>query len=146
MLTQSQAPAAPAPTPAPAPAATVQVLATTAWPVAAAVPANESGILNTANADGTDADANLLIDSDTVSKVSTVPFAVLHLLWNCAVDNHTMGVMEPHTNITTLVDDGAHLVLICPQLVDRLQLKHCPLPEPIELVLPCQIPRLLPAN
>ncbi|KAK0243522.1 hypothetical protein EDD85DRAFT_947698 [Armillaria nabsnona] len=131
--TQSQAPAAPAPAPAPAPATAIQVLATMAWLIAAAVPANKLGVLNATNADGTDADANLLIDSDTVSKVSTIPFAVLHLLWNCAVDNHATGLMEPHTNITALVDDGAHLMLIRLQLIDHLQLKHLPLPEPIEI-------------
>ncbi len=119
--------------PAPAPAAAVQVLATTAWPIAAAVPANKSGVLNATNADGTDTDANLSVDSDIVSKPSPVPFAVPHLLWRCTVDNCDPGALEPRTNVTALVDDGAHLVLICPQLVDHLHLKCHLLPEPIEI-------------
>lgn len=56
---------APAPAPVAAPAVVVQVLATTAWPVAAAVPVNDTGVLNTMNTDGTKADANLSIDSET---------------------------------------------------------------------------------
>ncbi|KAK0236845.1 hypothetical protein EDD85DRAFT_952777 [Armillaria nabsnona] len=55
LSTQSQAPAAsaPAPAPAPTPATAIQFLATMAWPIAAAVPANESGVLNATNVDGT---------------------------------------------------------------------------------------------
>ncbi len=127
----SQTPAA-API-APAPTAAVQVLATTAWPVAAAVPANASGVLEATNADGTEADANLSVDSEIMSKPPPVPFAVPHLLWHCAVDNRDPGALEPRANITALVDDGAHLVLIRLQLVDRLHLKRCLLPEPIEI-------------
>ncbi len=85
------------------------------------------------NADGTKADANLSIDSETVSKTSPVPFMVPHLLWNCAIDNRDPSTQTPYANITALVDDRAHLVLICPELVARLHLKCHPLPAPIEI-------------
>ncbi len=124
---------APAPAPVAAPMAAVQVLATTAWPVAAAVPANDTGVLNAMNADGTEADANLSIDSETVSKALPVPFAVPHLLWTCAIDNRDPSTQAPCANITALVDDRAHLVLIYPKLVDRLHLKRRLLPAPIEI-------------
>lgn len=65
----------------PALAGVVQVLTTTAWPVAAVVPANESGVLNATNADGTDTNANLSVDSDIVSKPSPLPFAISHHFW-----------------------------------------------------------------
>ncbi len=120
------APAATAPVQATpqAPVAAVQVLGTTAWPIAAAVPINNSSVLDADNADGTVADANLSIDSEAVSKVPPpVPFAVPHLLWQCAVDSHDSAAVEPHSNITALVDDGAHLVLIHLEIVDRLHLK-----------------------
>lgn len=124
---------APAPAPAPAPTAMVQVLATTTWPVAAAVPVNDIGVLNAMNADGTEADSNLSIDSETVSKASPVPFAVPHLLWTCAIDNCDPGSQVSHANITALVDDRAHLVLIHPELIDQLHLKCHLLPAPIEI-------------
>ncbi len=97
------------------------------------VPANQTAVLNAANADGTEADANLSIDSDAVNKCSPVPFAVPHLLWNCTVDDHNSGTSNACANVTALVDDGAHLVLIHLQLVDHLNLKHYPLPEPIDI-------------
>ncbi|KAK0236507.1 hypothetical protein EDD85DRAFT_791801 [Armillaria nabsnona] len=118
---------------APAPAAAVQVLATMAWPVAAAIPANDTGVLNATNADGSKADANLSIDFEAVSRPFSVPFAVPHLLWMCAIENRDTSAQNPCTDITALVDDGAHLVLIRPQLVDHLKLKCCLLPEPIEI-------------
>ncbi len=117
VLTSANPAPAPVPAPAPAPAAAVQVLTTTAWPVAAAVPANDTSMLNAMNADGTEADANLSIDSEIMSKTSPVPFVVPHLLWNCAIDNRDPSTQAPHANITALVDDGAHLVLIHPELV-----------------------------
>ncbi|KAK0217552.1 hypothetical protein EDD85DRAFT_797796 [Armillaria nabsnona] len=82
--TQSQALAAPAPAPALTPATTVQVLATMAWPIAAAVPANELDILNATNADGTDADANLSIDSDTYHISCGIVWFIIvpRVLWN----------------------------------------------------------------
>ncbi len=92
--------------------AAVQVLTTTAWLVAAAIPANDMGVLNATNADGSEADANLSVDSEAVSKPFSVPFAVPHLLWTCAIKNCDLSALNPCTNITALVDDGAHLVLI----------------------------------
>ncbi len=119
--------------PAPVPAAAVQVLTTTAWPIAAVVSANETGILNAANADGTEADANLSINSDAVSKRSSVLFTVPHLLWNCMIDDYNPSASNACANVTALVDDSAHLILIHPQLVDYLNLKRCLLPEPIDI-------------
>ncbi len=46
----------------------------------AAIPANDMGVLNVTNADGTEAGANLSIDSKAVSKPFSVPFTVPYLL------------------------------------------------------------------
>ena len=55
------------------------------------------------------------------------PFSSGHLAWRCRIDGPS--VPEPLT-VTTLIDNGSHLVLIDERLVRRLGLKRRKLPVP----------------
>ena len=63
-------------------------------------------------------------------EVSPIPLKSNHLIWSCQI-NSQMDDFPVKT--CALIDNGAHLALICPELVDRLGLKMYHLKEP-ELV------------
>ncbi|KAK0480958.1 hypothetical protein EDD18DRAFT_1113399 [Armillaria luteobubalina] len=148
----SSTPAQPTPVPPPvpvitvtpaAPVAAIKVLGTTAWPIAATISSNESSILEAHNKDGTVADADLSNDSDAVSaKRTPVPFAIPHIMWNFALESRDPSVIT-RTNVTGLVDDGAHLVLIRPQLLKNSSINVACCLNLLILVLPSQILPLL---
>ncbi|KAJ7443071.1 hypothetical protein B0H11DRAFT_2251143 [Mycena galericulata] len=75
-------------------------------------------------------------DDDELSSVSSdsFPFRVPHLEWNCLIEGPMSNFPLP---IKVLIDDGAHLVLIDSDLVDKLELRRFKLhrPEPISLAM-----------
>ena len=44
-------------------------------------------------------------------------------------------IASSEVKVSTLIDNGSHSVLISPDLVDCLELTHCPLPVPKEVEL-----------
>ncbi|KAJ7437698.1 hypothetical protein FB451DRAFT_1450431 [Mycena latifolia] len=78
-------------------------------------------------------------DSDDDSENADVssnsfPYHIPHLHWDCLVEGPMSNLPLP---ITVLIDDGAHLVLIDSDLVDKLALRRFTLhkPEPISLAI-----------
>ncbi|KAG6806510.1 hypothetical protein H0H92_011067, partial [Tricholoma furcatifolium] len=65
-------------------------------------------------------------------EVSLAPLSVPHLRWECTVAGP--GVPEPIA-VSSLLDDGSHLVLIEESLVDRLRLRRFRLHEPFEVAV-----------
>ncbi|KAG6824333.1 hypothetical protein H0H92_007167 [Tricholoma furcatifolium] len=65
-------------------------------------------------------------------EVSLAPLSVLHLRWECTMAGP--GVPEPIA-VSSLLDDGSHLVLIEESLVDRLCLRRFCLHEPFEVAV-----------
>jgi hypothetical protein len=61
-------------------------------------------------------------------EVSLLPLHGKHLVWNCQIHSQTMNDFPVKT--CALIDNGAHLVLIRPDLVDRLGLKKFKLHAP----------------
>ena len=58
------------------------------------------------------------------------PFKSKHYIWKCMID----GILDEFPlKISTLIDNGAHMVLICPDTVKKLGLSTFPLPEPEEV-------------
>lgn len=55
------------------------------------------------------------------------PFSTPHFLWDCLLDCPNC---DTPLRVKTLIDHGSHLVLIRPELVDRLGLRHHSLPKP----------------
>lgn len=55
------------------------------------------------------------------------PFKSKHFVWNCTIDGPTV---ELPIKISTLIDNGAHMVLIHLQLVSQLKLPIFELPQP----------------
>ena len=73
-------------------------------------------------------------DSSMASVSNTPPLKGKHLVWTCHVDNATDRVsVKAHA----LIDSGAHMVLIRPDLVKRLNLPSLPLvtPERVNVAL-----------
>ena len=67
------------------------------------------------------------LDSSIASVSNTPPLKGKHLVWTCRVDNATDHVsVKAHA----LIDSGAHMVLIRPDLVKRLNLPSLPLVTP----------------
>ena len=71
-------------------------------------------------------------DSDNVSNVA--PLKCRHFVWRCFVDGP---LIEFPVRISSLVDNGCHLVLICSDIVEKLGLKifALPHPEPIDIAI-----------
>ena len=85
--------------------------------VAAAILPNSPGEYNS------DSDEDWDISHREVSP----PLHGKHLVWNCQIHSSTKDFpVKTHA----LIDNGAHLVLICPELVNQLGLKKHDLPEP----------------
>jgi hypothetical protein len=66
------------------------------------------------------------MESDKVSTQLPPIFSVptsRHLVWHCAADSHLSNFLTP-VDITTLIDDGAHIVMIHPHVANRLGLKR----------------------
>ena len=57
-----------------------------------------------------------------------------HYIWNCLIEGPAV---EFPIKILTLIDNGAHMVLICPELVAKLNLCIFPLhkPEVVNVVI-----------
>lgn len=115
-------------------------------PSSSFAPSNETCIINVLSDDSDDEAENVdkilnrsmsLPPTFKVSNVSSlnVPFSVEHLIWHCAIENRSESFPSPFFNVKALIDDGSHLVLICPQLVDKLNLCIRPLLQPIEITV-----------
>jgi hypothetical protein len=71
------------------------------------------------------------LSGDSLSSVSfPSPLKCDHLLWKCHAHGNSDSLS---VNTTALIDSGAHMVFIRPDLADRLNLEQFPLPQP-ELV------------
>jgi hypothetical protein len=67
------------------------------------------------------------LSGDSLSSVST-PLLLKcyeHLLWKCLAHGNAVDIS---VNTTALIDSGAHMVFIRPDLVERLNLERLPLP------------------
>jgi len=64
----------------------------------------------------------------------SVPIKSKHLVWHCQVHRLTN---DFPVKTCTLIDNGAHLVLIRPELIAELNLKkhHLHMPEPVDVAL-----------
>jgi len=75
--------------------------------------------------------SNYNYDSDKEADISNhdmgVPFKSKHLVWHCQV--HRLRNDFPVVTCV-LINNGAHVILICPELVDELNLKKCHLHKP----------------
>ena len=66
-------------------------------------------------------------DADVSHRDVSAPLRAKHLFWNCQIH----GLIDDFpVKIKALIDNGAHLVLICPELVAELGLKKYRLREP----------------
>jgi hypothetical protein len=65
-------------------------------------------------------------DADSGDDSVSAPLKVPHLFWECDVLNQAGCPVR----INALIDDGAHMVLIRPELASRLQLRIFKLPKP----------------
>jgi hypothetical protein len=72
-------------------------------------------------------------ESDTVSD-PIAPLKCKHFVWRCFVDGP---LTEFPVKISSLIDNGCHLVLIRPDIVEKLGLRIFPLPnpEPIDVAI-----------
>ena len=68
-----------------------------------------------------------LEDTDVSHQDVSPPLCVRHLFWNCQI--HGL-INDFPVKIKELIDNGAHLILICPELVAELSLKKYHLLEP----------------
>ena len=73
-------------------------------------------------------------DSSIASVCATPPLKGEHFIWTCRIDNATDRIS---VKTRALIDSGAHMVLICPDLVKRLNLPSYPLatPENVNIAL-----------
>jgi hypothetical protein len=55
------------------------------------------------------------------------PFKSKHYVWKCMINGP---LDEFPVKISSLIDNGAHMILICPETVNKLGLTPIPLPEP----------------
>ena len=90
------------------------------------------------------ADKSLSKSSDTsVSSVSAAPLKGKHFIWTCRLNNATDRLC---LKTKALIDGGAHMVLICPDVATRLALPKFPLsnPEQVNVAMgnPNQIEKL----
>jgi hypothetical protein len=71
-------------------------------------------------------------ESDSVSNLA--PLKCKHFVWRCFVDGPST---EFPLKISSLIDNGCHLVLICPDIVEKLGLPtfSLPNPEPIAVAI-----------
>ena len=71
-------------------------------------------------------------ESDTVSDLA--PLKCKHFVWKCFIEGPST---EFPLKISSLVDNGCHLVLICPDIVEKLGLSTftLPTPEPIAVAI-----------
>jgi Aspartyl protease len=69
-------------------------------------------------------DGSFLTDSDTSVRQ---PFKSKHYIWKCTIDGHAD---EFPLKFSTLIDNGAHMVLIRPETVKKLGLPALLLPQP----------------
>jgi hypothetical protein len=66
------------------------------------------------------------------SEYVNAPFFVPHFFFDCSIGSATASSIE---SIHALISHGSDAVLIDPALADRMQLKHCKLPSPKEVVM-----------
>src|SRR5271168_1761849 len=64
-------------------------------------------------------------ESDSVSNLA--PLKCKHFVWKCFIDGPSS---EFPLKISSLIDNGCHLVLICPDIVEKLGLHTFALPHP----------------
>lgn len=113
--------ATPQSTAAPPALPVASVLGMSSYLVASIYPLNKSSILG-------GGDSDLSRDSnDSVS--SHIPFFILHLIWECAVESHDPSTLS-WFQLSTLIDHGSPAVLIEEDLVSHLQLPIQLLPHP----------------
>ncbi len=123
----------------------VMVIASSA-PSNSFAPSNETCIINVLSDDSDDevekVDSILnhsmsLPPSFKVSNVKTlnVPFSIEHLIWCCSIKNRSPVFPATFVNVWALIDNGSHLVLISPQLIQKLNLHIHQLPQPIKITV-----------
>ncbi|KAJ6490459.1 hypothetical protein DFH09DRAFT_947820, partial [Mycena vulgaris] len=80
-----------------------------------------------------DSDTSGSVESD-LSDVSNAspPHSIPHLVWPCLLDGASDSFPLP---VDALIDDGCHLVLVNPSVVEKLQLRMKPLREPEDVSL-----------
>ena len=71
-------------------------------------------------------------ESDTVSDIA--PLKCKHFFWKCLIDGPSS---EFPLKVSSLVDNGCHLVLIHPDIVSKLGLTvfKLPVPEPVDIAI-----------
>ncbi len=120
----------------------VMVIASSA-PSNSFTPSNETCIINVLSdnsndkVEKVDSILNRSMSLPPFFKVSnaTVPFSMEHLIWHCSIENCSPVFPVTFVNVRALIDDGSHLVLIWPQLVQKLNLCICQLPQPIKITV-----------
>ena len=63
-------------------------------------------------------------DADISKRDVSAPLKSKHLIWHCHI--HSL-IDDFPVKTCALIDNGAHIVLICPELVQQLRLKKCQL-------------------
>jgi hypothetical protein len=72
--------------------------------------------------------------SDEVSQSLRYTPTSKHLVWDCAADDRQSEFLFP-INLTALIDDGSHVVMVKPEIANKLCLKRRKLPNPLRLSL-----------
>ena len=84
------------------------------------------------------ADKSLSDSSDTsVSSVSAAPLKGKHFIWTCQLNN---AADRLSLKTRALIDGGAHMVLICPDIATRLALPTFPLSDPEQVNVAMESP------
>jgi hypothetical protein len=97
-------------------------------PVAAAVPIDP---IASVMPDVGRSDEGDSLSSDEVSKpLPDIP-TCKHLVWHCAADDRQSEFFHP-TFMTALIDDGSHLVMVTPEIANKLSLKRRKLAKPLK--------------
>ncbi|KAF9537344.1 hypothetical protein CPC08DRAFT_738882 [Agrocybe pediades] len=109
---------------------TVSTTTTRKKPVAAVTEGNDED-----QSDGDDFVASVmqsaaLGDGSMSEPEVSAPLKSKHLIWEALIDSPAL---DFPVKLKTLIDNGSHLVLVRPDVVERLQLKSTPLREPLRV-------------
>lgn len=82
------------------------------------------------------------VSNSTLSSVSASPIKCEHLVWQCTADDGSAWFL---VNTTALLDSGAHMVFIRPDLVEKLALHvfHLTTPEKVSVAIDANQPTAL---